>query len=88
MDVPEGELVPRETMAINEVGMAVEWEGMWKKRVGSKQETLMKYEGLSMAAWFLPSTTFPPFPELYLPEGHREGRWVTLERKDCKSHAE
>lgn len=61
-----------------------------EKRVGSKQETLMKYEGLSMAAWFLPSTTSPPrSPAWALPAwGTQRGRWVTLERKDCKSHAE
>lgn len=45
--------------------MTVEWEGRWgQKRVGSKWETLMKYEGLSMSAWFLPSTTSAPLPPL------------------------
>lgn len=33
-----------------------------KKRVGSKWETLMKYEGLSVTAWFLPSATKPTLP--------------------------
>lgn len=32
LDVPEGELILHETVAINEVGMTVEWEGMEKKK--------------------------------------------------------
>lgn len=27
LDVPEGELILHETVAINEIGMTVEWEG-------------------------------------------------------------
>lgn len=32
LDIPAGELIPQETVAINEVGMAVEWEGMEEKK--------------------------------------------------------
>lgn len=31
LDVPEGELILRETVAINEIGMTVEWEEKRKK---------------------------------------------------------
>lgn len=32
LDVPEGELTLHETVALNEVGMTMEWEGMEKKK--------------------------------------------------------
>lgn len=32
LDVPEGELILHETVAINEVGMTMEWEGMERKK--------------------------------------------------------
>lgn len=59
-----------------------------KSRVGSKQETLMKYEGLSMAAWFLPSTTSSPLSWAPPAPGTLRGRWVTLEWVGRKAHAE
>lgn len=37
LDIPEGEPVPQETVAINEVGMVVEWEGMRKKGSGANR---------------------------------------------------
>ena len=32
LNIPEGELIPHETVAINEVGMTVGWEGMEEKK--------------------------------------------------------
>lgn len=46
----KAELIPQEAVAINEVWVTVEWKRMENKRVGSKQETLMKYKGLNMSA--------------------------------------
>lgn len=31
LDIPKGELVTQETLAINEVGMAIEWERVGKQ---------------------------------------------------------
>jgi len=72
LDIPEGRQVPQEPVEINEVGTAVEWNRM-VKRVGNKQETLMKDEGLNMATWFMPCSTSCPPSELHLPQGHSVG---------------
>lgn len=82
LDIPEGELIPQESVATNEVVMAAEREQMKEKRGGSKWESLMKYEGLCTAAWCLPSTTGPNSPVVHMPWGHWQ-KGGSLQREEA-----
>lgn len=54
---PQGNASTCETLAIND---GYRMGGGGKTRQGCKQETQMKYEGLSVATWFLPASAPPP----------------------------
>lgn len=94
LDVPEGELILRETVAINEIGMTVEWEGKRKKgreQMGDTNEVWRAEHDRMLPAKFhqptLPplSSTCPRDPEsevgYFREKGLQGSRWIKKSKK-------